>query len=168
MLLFIIFKTIIDSFEILQEIGRMILELFADVVPKTSENFRQLCTGEYKKDGVPLGFKGSTFHRVIKDFMIQGGDFVNVSKSLICVSHIYRLRITCLNTYKLGLASLRIYYVLHVSYDSKKVHSGAGDSGIKILVGVANECARKFWLTWMVRVTDEFRFFFLKCFQTFK
>ncbi|XP_066908125.1 peptidyl-prolyl cis-trans isomerase H-like [Halyomorpha halys] len=59
------------------EIGRMILELFADVVPKTSENFRQLCTGEYKKDGVPLGFKGSTFHRVIKDFMIQGGDFVN-------------------------------------------------------------------------------------------
>lgn len=61
-----------------QEIGRMIMELFADVVPKTSENFRQFCTGEYKKDGVPLGFKGATFHRVIKDFMIQGGDFVNV------------------------------------------------------------------------------------------
>ena len=61
-----------------QEIGRMILELFADVVPKTSENFRQFCTGEYKRDGVPLGFKGAIFHRVIKDFMIQGGDFVNV------------------------------------------------------------------------------------------
>lgn len=57
----------------------MIMELFADTVPKTSENFRQFCTGEYKKDGVPLGFKGATFHRVIKDFMIQGGDFVNVS-----------------------------------------------------------------------------------------
>lgn len=57
----------------------MIFELFADVVPKTSENFRQFCTGEYKKDGVPLGFKGAIFHRVIKDFMIQGGDFVNVS-----------------------------------------------------------------------------------------
>lgn len=56
----------------------MILELFADVVPKTSENFRQFCTGEYKRDGVPLGFKGAIFHRVIKDFMIQGGDFVNV------------------------------------------------------------------------------------------
>lgn len=56
----------------------MIFELFADVVPKTSENFREFCTGEYRRDGVPLGFKGATFHRVIKDFMIQGGDFVNV------------------------------------------------------------------------------------------
>ena len=33
--------------------------------------FRQFCTGEYKKDGVPLGYKGCTLHRVIKDFMIQ-------------------------------------------------------------------------------------------------
>lgn len=61
-----------------QEIGRMILELFADVVPKTCENFREFCTGEYRRDGVPLGYKGAIFHRVIKDFMIQGGDFVNV------------------------------------------------------------------------------------------
>lgn len=59
------------------EIGRIIFELFADIVPKTAENFRQFCTGEYRKDGVPLGYKGSGFHRVIKDFMIQGGDFVH-------------------------------------------------------------------------------------------
>ncbi|GFG37142.1 hypothetical protein Cfor_05802 [Coptotermes formosanus] len=59
------------------EIGRMVLELFADVVPKTCENFREFCTGEYRRDGVPLGYKGAIFHRVIKDFMIQGGDFVN-------------------------------------------------------------------------------------------
>lgn len=63
---------------VLQEIGRMIIELFADVVPKTCENFRQFCTGEYKRDDIPMGFRGSTFHRVIKDFMIQGGDFINV------------------------------------------------------------------------------------------
>lgn len=58
-------------------IGRMKFELFADVVPKTAENFRQFCTGEYRKDGVPIGFKNCSFHRVIKDFMVQGGDFVN-------------------------------------------------------------------------------------------
>ena len=59
-----------------QDVGRMKMELFADVCPRTAENFRQLCTGEYRKDGVPIGYKGATFHRVIKDFMIQGGDFV--------------------------------------------------------------------------------------------
>uniref|UniRef100_A0A915MPJ7 Peptidyl-prolyl cis-trans isomerase n=2 Tax=Meloidogyne TaxID=189290 RepID=A0A915MPJ7_MELJA len=58
-------------------IGRIVMELFADVCPKTAENFRQFCTGEMRKDGVPVGYKNSQFHRVIKDFMIQGGDFVN-------------------------------------------------------------------------------------------
>ena len=53
-------------------LGRILFELFADVCPKTAENFRQFCTGEYKKDGIPQGYKGATFHRVIKDFMIQG------------------------------------------------------------------------------------------------
>ena len=59
------------------EVGRVKFELFADITPKTAENFRQFCTGEFKKDGVPIGYKNSIFHRVIKDFMIQGGDFVN-------------------------------------------------------------------------------------------
>ena len=60
--------------------GRVKMELFADKVPKTAENFRQLCTGEFKDkiSGQPLGYKGCIFHRVIKDFMIQSGDFQNV------------------------------------------------------------------------------------------
>ena len=62
-----------------EPLGRVVLELFSDVLPKTAENFRQLCTGEHGLHVLsrrPLHYKGSPIHRVVDGMMIQGGDIV--------------------------------------------------------------------------------------------
>jgi peptidylprolyl isomerase len=60
-----------------RDLGRIEFELFDDVVPLTARNFRELCRGTQGQspDGYKLHFKGTTFHRIIPGFMLQGGDF---------------------------------------------------------------------------------------------
>lgn len=73
-------KVFFDLTQAGQPKGRIVFKLYDDVVPKTAENFRALCTGEKgnsAQSGKPLHYKGSIFHRVIKDFMCQGGDFTH-------------------------------------------------------------------------------------------
>lgn len=60
-----------------ESVGRIVMELFNNIVPRTAENFRALCVGDKgnASTGQPLHYRGCAFHRVIRDFMVQGGDF---------------------------------------------------------------------------------------------
>lgn len=57
-----------------QPIGRVIIELYSNECPKACENFRQMCTGEYRPRGIPIGYKDTQIHRVVPGFILQGGD----------------------------------------------------------------------------------------------
>ena len=55
-------------------LGRIVIELYADKCPRTCENFRQLCTGQYRPNEFPVGYKDTPIHRIIPGFIMQGGD----------------------------------------------------------------------------------------------
>ncbi len=57
-------------------LGRIKFILFSDVTPKTAENFRQFCTGEYRYEGMPVGYRDSPIHLIRSGCFIQGGDFI--------------------------------------------------------------------------------------------
>ena len=57
-----------------ENIGRIVLELFSDLAPRTAENFQGIVNGRKTKDNDILTYKGNYFHRVIKNFIVQAGD----------------------------------------------------------------------------------------------
>ena len=71
-------------------LGRLLFGLYGDTVPKTVLNFKELCLGcESLVSGAPIGFEGSSFHRIIPGFMVQGGDFTRGSlanQTAVCPS----------------------------------------------------------------------------------
>jgi peptidyl-prolyl isomerase H (cyclophilin H) len=103
-----------------------VFELFADCTPKTAENFRQLCTGEYRVHDQPVGYKNCKFHRVIKDFMVQGGDFTKVDTNLSCLLLSSQTHLSLRILQGDGTGGMSIYGEKFADENFTKTHTGPG------------------------------------------
>ncbi len=137
-----------------ENLGRIVMQLYADITPKTAENFRALCTGEKGNGAVtgkPLHYKGSTFHRVIKDFMVQGGDFTNGDGTggevslRTCFS--FRFMETYCNLILLAICLLQSIYGEKFADENFKIKHTKGG----LLSMVSATISRYFSLTFLVK-----------------
>ncbi|KAK3395449.1 cyclophilin-like domain-containing protein [Sordaria brevicollis] len=109
--------------EVKVQTGRINFKLYDDVVPKTARNFKELCTGQ---NG--FGYKGSSFHRIIPDFMLQGGDFTrgnvssNPSPTSLATFNIYLIA----NPPKQGTGGKSIYGEKFADENFQKKHDRPG------------------------------------------
>jgi hypothetical protein len=103
-----------------RELGQIVIKLFTNVVPKTCENFRALCSGErgYSNKGRHLSYKNSIFHRIIPNFMIQVLLMEMVLVHTVYMEILFQMKVLKLNTINLELCLWQIMEKIQMDANS--------------------------------------------------